>query len=97
MFGRLINRTTMLFGGVFLIACLVALVYHALFVWPRQECDQRGAWWDGQDRQCLTPLPIWRITGRELKPAGQTSAPPLIVPTPDDKAASAATAATKKK
>lgn len=87
---RMINRTTMLFGGVFLIACLVALVYHVFFVWPQQECDQRGAWWDGKDRQCLTPLPIWRLTGRELKPAADANAPALTVPTP--KAASPAAA-----
>ncbi|MGA0602680.1 hypothetical protein ACO2Q3_18375 [Caulobacter sp. KR2-114] len=79
---RMINRTTMLFGGVFLIACLVALVYHVFFVWPQQECDQRGAWWDSKDRQCLTPLPIWRLTGRELKPAAQAQPPAVSATKP---------------
>jgi len=82
---RMINRTTMLFGGVFLIACLVALVYHVFFVWPQQACDQRGAWWDSHDRQCLTPLPIWTFTGRqgnrELKPAAEAH-PPAVSAAP---------------
>jgi hypothetical protein len=78
---RMINRTTMAFMGVFLIACLVALVYHLFFVWPEQDCAQRGAWWDGKDRQCLTPLPIWRLTGRTPVPAAQAhqAAPPPVV------------------
>ena len=61
---RFISRTTMLMFGVFLVSCLGALAYHAYFVWPLQKCEQAGAWWDARDRQCLTPLPIWRITGR---------------------------------
>ncbi len=63
---RMINRTTLAFMGVFLIACVAALVYHVFFVWPRQDCDQRGAWWDSKDRQCATPMEIWRITGRTV-------------------------------
>lgn len=86
----MINRTTMLFAGIFLVACLVTFVYDAFFVWPEQKCDERGAWWDGKDRQCLTPLPIWRLTGHELKPAANTNAPAIQVPTP--KAASEAPA-----
>ncbi len=80
---RMINRTTIAFMGVFLIACLVALIYHVFFVWPRQDCDQRGAWWDSKDRQCLTPLPIWRITGRTVVPAAQAHGPPPAVSAAD--------------
>jgi hypothetical protein len=94
---RMINRTTMLFGGVFLIACLVALVYHVFFVWPQQDCDQRNAWWDGHDRQCLTPIPIWRLTGHELKRAGDTQAPALQVPVPPTRTPAAASATTSAK
>jgi hypothetical protein len=61
---RMINRTTIAFMGVFLIACLVALVYHLFFVWPQQDCDQKGAWWDPRDRECVRPMPIWTFTGR---------------------------------
>ncbi len=43
--------------------------YEWAYVWPVKRCDARGAWWDFRDRQCLTPMPIWRITGRGLVPA----------------------------
>jgi hypothetical protein len=86
---RMINRTTIAFMGVFLVACLVALAYHVFFVWPQQDCEQRGAWWDGRDRQCVTPLPIWRLTGRTLVPAAKAheAAPPPVAASPAAKAA----------
>ena len=46
--------------------------YQILYVWPAERCEQSGAWWDARDRQCLTPIPIKRFTGRDLaayKPA----------------------------
>jgi hypothetical protein len=52
--------------GAFLIASLVTVGYQMYYVWPQKRCDERGAWWDDRDRQCLTPMPIWRITGRGL-------------------------------
>ena len=36
---------------------------------PAQRCEARHAWWDPRDRQCLDPIPIWRITGRTLPKA----------------------------
>ncbi len=48
--------------------------YEWAYVWPVKRCDARGAWWDFRDRQCLTPMPIWRITGRGVVPAAP--APP---------------------
>ncbi len=52
--------------GAFLFASLATVGYEMYYVWPAQRCDERGAWWDPQDHQCLTPMPIWRITGRRL-------------------------------
>jgi hypothetical protein len=52
--------------GAFLLASLATVGYEIYYVWPAKRCDERGAWWDPQDRQCLTPMPIWRITGRGL-------------------------------
>ena len=52
--------------GAFLFASLVTVAYEVYFVWPEKRCDEHGAWWDPQDRQCFTPMPIWRITGRGL-------------------------------
>ena len=52
--------------GAFLFASLATVGYEMYYVWPAKRCDERGAWWDPQDHQCLTPMPIWRITGRRL-------------------------------
>jgi hypothetical protein len=61
---RWIANAKYLIFGVFLAASLSAAAYQWWFVWPVRKCDQAGAWWDARDRQCLTPMPIWRITGR---------------------------------
>lgn len=50
--------------GLFLAASLAATGYEWWYVWPVKRCDNAGAWWDPQDRECLTPIPIWRVTGR---------------------------------
>lgn len=50
--------------GLFAVAALGTFYYEYRYVWPVKRCDGRGAWWDPRDRQCLTPMPIWRITGR---------------------------------
>jgi hypothetical protein len=52
--------------GAFLIASAATAGYEIYYVWPAKKCDARGAWWDWRDRQCLIPMPIWRITGRRL-------------------------------
>ena len=71
---RFINRTTLIFFGLFLIASVGLAVWDLMFVWPRQACEADGAWWDELNNQCLTPIPIWRITGRTLNaPRGGTS------------------------
>jgi hypothetical protein len=69
---------------LFLASCLAALVYEWRYVWPVQACDQRGAWWDGRDRQCLTPMPIWRITGRLPTKVMAAGTPVLSTPRSQD-------------
>ncbi len=54
--------------GLFFAGSLAAIAYQWWFVWPAQKCDQAGAWWDPRDHQCLTPMPIWRITGHLPEP-----------------------------
>ena len=63
--------------GAFLIVSLATAGYEIYYIWPIKRCDARGAWWDSRDRQCLTPMPIWRITGRKL-----ASGPPASAPQP---------------
>jgi hypothetical protein len=65
--------------GAFLFASLAAVGYEMYFVWPAKRCDERGAWWDDRDHQCLTPMPIWRITGR-----GLANGPPVAALPPGD-------------
>lgn len=69
-------RSALLFAlGVFAAASLAALFYEWRYVWPVQACDRRGAWWDEKDRQCLVPIPLWRITGRMPARVAPASAP----------------------
>ncbi len=62
---RWIVSTRYIVLGMFIAACLGVTAYEWWFVWPVQKCDKAGAWWDPADHQCLTPMPIWRFTGRE--------------------------------
>ena len=75
---RWITSAKLFAFGAFLFASLVTVAYEMYYVWPEKRCDEQGAWWYPQDRQCLTPMPIWRITGRGLAngPAANAAAPP---------------------
>ncbi|HEY5105594.1 MAG TPA: hypothetical protein VII73_02345 [Caulobacteraceae bacterium] len=63
---RWITNAKLIALAGFFVASLAAVAYQMVFVWPVQRCEAHGAWWDGSDRQCLTPIAIWRITGRPL-------------------------------
>ena len=62
--------------AVFVIASLATIGYEWRYVWPVRRCEARGSWWDPKDRQCLIPLPIWRITNR----GGPAATPPPPAP-----------------
>lgn len=65
--------------ALFLAVSAGLVGYQILYAWPAQKCEESGAWWDGRDRQCLTPIPIKRFTGRDLsayKPAPALPGPP---------------------
>ncbi len=61
------NAKLILAGLAFLIIA-AAVGYEWRYVWPVRDCENKGAWWDPKDRQCLTPMPIWRITNRPATP-----------------------------
>ena len=63
---RWITSAKLLVLGLFLCASLATIAYEWVYVWPARKCEARGAWWDPDDRQCVVPMPIWRITGRRL-------------------------------
>jgi hypothetical protein len=65
--------------AMFLTVSAGLVAYQVLYVWPAQQCDREGLWWDQRDRQCLAPIPIRRFTGRDFsayKPAPALPAPP---------------------
>jgi hypothetical protein len=66
---RWITNAKLIVLAGFIVASAATAYYEWAYVWPVKHCDARGAWWDVRDRQCLTPMPIWRITGRGLAPA----------------------------
>ncbi len=74
---RWINNTRLIIVVIALFAVAFTVWYDARYVWPIQSCERRQAWWDPKDRQCLAPIPIWRITGR----------PPATAPTQSPAAA----------
>ena len=61
---RTIDRVKVLFLGLFLIGSLGMFGYQFYVVWPAQNCEADGGWWDSRDHLCASPMPIWRITGR---------------------------------
>jgi hypothetical protein len=66
--------------ALFLIVSGGLVVYQMLYVWPAQQCDREGLWWDQQDRQCLTPIPIERFTGRSFQAYKVAPAAPAPAP-----------------
>jgi hypothetical protein len=81
---RIFSRVQLAYLAVFVIICAGLYAYEALYVWPAQKCEAEGAWWNARDRECDTPIEIWRITGRggphPAPPAGRRAAPPAARP-----------------
>lgn len=67
-----ITNTKFILLALFLVASLATVGYEWRYVWPARRCEARAAWWDAKDRQCLVPMPIWRITNR--RPPGRAPA-----------------------
>jgi len=59
-----IPRLKLFFLGLFAITCAAIWAFQAFYVWPRDRCEAKGAWWDPQARICATPIQISKITGR---------------------------------
>jgi len=90
---RLIGRVQIAYLGLFVLVCAGVFAYESMFIWPMQSCESNGGWWSAKYRECATPIPVWRITGR--RPGQPRAAAPLagaITPTPT----SSATASSKK-
>ena len=63
---------------LFAVTSVGMIAYEWWFVWPAKKCDEKQLWWDARDHQCLTPMPIWKITGH--LPAAVKPAPTPVKP-----------------
>jgi hypothetical protein len=61
---RIMGRVQIAYVGLFLLACAGVFSYEAMFVWPVEKCESNGGWWSAKYRECATPIPVWRFTGR---------------------------------
>ena len=79
-----IDRLKVIFFVIFAVACVITWTYHFLYIWPRNQCEDKGNWWDAQDRVCAVPMPISQFTGRALKgqSRGSGGVPVAIAPAP---------------
>src|ERR1700749_4851729 len=54
----------LVFVGFFVVSIGVIWYVQAKYVWPKQQCEAHGDWWDDEDRVCAVPMPIWTFTHR---------------------------------
>jgi len=79
---RTINRTKLLFVGLFFVFAGGVWAYQAIVIDPGKRCEAKGAWWDPDKRICATPIFLPNITGRPLKPRASAEAQPPAVTQP---------------
>ena len=72
---RTIDRTKLLFLGLFVVVTAAAWAYQLWVIAPRQECEAGGGWWDAEGRVCATPIYLPKLTGRPIKPKPPAAAP----------------------
>lgn len=58
------TRLKYIFLGLFLLSSASVLAYHAMWVWPKQRCEERGGAWAGRWLKCATVYPIETLTRR---------------------------------
>jgi len=58
------TRLKYIFLGLFLLSSAGVLAYHAMWVWPKQRCEDRGGAWAGKWMKCATVYPIETLTRR---------------------------------
>jgi hypothetical protein len=63
---RIFSRVQLVYVGLAFAACIGLFVYQATSVWPVERCESHGGWWSAKYRECATPMPISRFTGRPI-------------------------------
>ncbi|HEX4181350.1 MAG TPA: hypothetical protein VHY32_11215 [Caulobacteraceae bacterium] len=76
-----IDRLKVIFLVIFAVCCAITWTYHFMYIWPRNQCEDKGDWWDAQDRVCAVPMPISQFTGRALKASTPAAKAAPSVPT----------------
>ncbi|HEY8573160.1 hypothetical protein [Phenylobacterium sp.] len=62
-----INRMTLVFLGVFVVAVIGVGVWTVGWAIPAKRCESNHKWWDHAQRVCATPVLISDITGRTIQ------------------------------
>lgn len=78
------TRLKYIFLGLFLLSSASVLAYHALWVWPKQRCEERGGAWAGRWMKCATVYPIETLTRRpaNVPPINGEAAAPTTAASP---------------
>ena len=63
---RLFSRVQIAYFGLFLACSAVLYGYAALEVWPAEQCNSQGGWWDPKDRVCATPRVVVHMSWKTL-------------------------------
>jgi hypothetical protein len=72
---RAISNLRLVLVGMFILATAASSLYQYYYIWPMQKCERAGAWWSGKYRQCVVPIPISRLTGRDTPASKPLSKP----------------------
>jgi hypothetical protein len=72
---RAIGNLRLILVGMFILATAASSLYQYYYLWPMQKCERAGAWWSGKYRECVVPIPISRLTGRDLPTPKSTAKP----------------------
>ena len=75
---RAVDRTTMIFLGLFVVCVAAVMAYQILVIEPGRKCEKNGGWWDPGERICGHPIYLPNITGRPIK--GGPAAPARAAP-----------------
>ena len=62
-----LERTKLIFLGLFAVATLGVGVWQVGWAWPKERCEDGGKWWDHYSRVCAQPVLISDITGRTIQ------------------------------
>jgi hypothetical protein len=77
---RFINRLSLGFLALFVVASVGVGAYQVIYVIPAKRCEAGGRWWDPQSRSCATPIYIPHITGRPVNTAEAAAAAQAALP-----------------